>query len=183
MSNTWKPQQKPATPTPADNLAINAGRNDRRLQEENDRLRAELAAARGEDGEETSPELETRRRDRQPFGGMAQKLFWPKRPGYHRHWFNDEPGRVDRAKSAGYEHVLDDTKKPVSRVVGKFPNGSGKMAYLMEIPQSWFNEDMMLNQQIVDRTCEDIYRGTVGRNISDGGYIKKLPSGSLDMSR
>lgn len=96
--------------------------------------------------------------DRKPFGSMVQKLAVPPRPGYHRHWFNDEPGRVDQAKENGYNHVLDNaTKKPIQRVVNK----AGQQAWLMEIPQAWFDEDMAAQQQAVDDKEDTIRRGQV----------------------
>ncbi len=95
---------------------------------------------------------------RKPFGSMVQKLAVAPRPGYHRHWFNEEPGRVDMAKENGWNHVLADaTGKPVTRVVDK----GGKQAWLMEIPQAWFDEDMAAQQQGVDDKEETIRRGQV----------------------
>jgi hypothetical protein len=44
---------------------------------------------------------------RKPFGSMSLKLDYPQRDGFHRHWFNDIPGRIGRAQEAGYEHVKD----------------------------------------------------------------------------
>jgi hypothetical protein len=31
---------------------------------------------------------------RKPFGSMSLKLDYPQREGFHRHWFNDIPGRM-----------------------------------------------------------------------------------------
>ena len=86
----------------------------------------------------TAPAPGVTRDTRKPFGAMEQKLYWPKRPGYHRHWFNDTPGRIDAALQAGYAHVTGRDEKPVCRVVGKREGGGGLMGYLMEIPEEWF---------------------------------------------
>lgn len=101
--------------------------------------------------------------NRKPFGSMVQKLAVPPRPGYHRHWFNEEPGRIDMAKENGWNHVLDTaTGKPTTRVVNK----GGLQAWLMEIPQVWFDEDMAAQQQGVDDKEKTIKRGQV--DAADG---------------
>lgn len=79
---------------------------------------------------------------RKPFGGMEQSLVAPKRDGYRRYWFNDEPGRVARAQEAGYTHVMDPvTGQPERRIVDRI-NGQGMYGYLMEIPSELYQEDM-----------------------------------------
>lgn len=96
--------------------------------------------------------------NRKPFGSMVQKLAVPPREGFHRHWFNEEPGRIDQAKENGYNHVLDAaTKKPITRVVNK----AGQQAFLMEIPKEWFDEDMAVQQEAVDDKEKTIRRGQV----------------------
>lgn len=94
---------------------------------------------------------------RKPFGSMVQKLAVPPREGYHRYWFNEEPGRVDQAKENGYNFVLDANKKPMTRVV----NRAGQIAFLMEIPKEWFDEDLAAQQQAVDDKEDTIRRGQV----------------------
>ncbi|GBQ26812.1 hypothetical protein ACLRDC_10635 [Gluconacetobacter sacchari] len=79
---------------------------------------------------------------RRPFGLREQKLAYPDREGYHRHWFNDEPGRIARAVDAGYAQVKDDSGKPVSMTVGVARGGGAQVAYLMEIPAEWYRQDM-----------------------------------------
>src|SRR5215470_18361582 len=75
-----------------------------------------------------------RRRTVNPFGALTQKLAYPSRPGYHRHWFNDDENRIDVAREGGYEHVTKDGV-PVSRKAGVNKAGGVMLAYLMEIPQ------------------------------------------------
>ncbi|WP_342626915.1 hypothetical protein AAC691_11045 [Nguyenibacter vanlangensis] len=79
---------------------------------------------------------------RRPFGLREQKLAYPDREGYHRHWFNDEPGRIARAQDAGYAQVMDDSGKPVCMTVGVARGGGPLIAYLMEVPVEWYREDM-----------------------------------------
>src|SRR5262245_29732458 len=63
------------------------------------------------------------RRVRIPFGTRQQRLDNTPIPGFQCYWVNDVPGRVDRAKRAGYEHVLDETGSPVKEIVGVAPAG------------------------------------------------------------
>lgn len=101
------------------------------------------------------------RADRQPFGTQEQKLAWPPIPGFHLHWFNDDPGRIDRAKRAGYEMVNDADGKPVQTVVGTARGGGSLLAFLMKIPQEWADEDRAANDEIYFRRMEAIRNGGV----------------------
>jgi hypothetical protein len=108
-------------------------------------------------------------RTRIPFGASQQKLSYPPRPGFHRHWFRDDPGRVERAKAAGYDHVQDPlTGQPVSRLGGVAEGGGGLGMYLMEQPQHWHDEDVALGQKPVDEIDRAIKYGALGRE-KDGG--------------
>ncbi len=110
-----------------------------------------------------TPRERVTRQNRKPFGSTDQKLAWPLRPGYHNHWFNDDPGRIYQAKEAGYDHVQDHRGVPVSRVVGVAQGGEPLLAYLMEIPQEWWEEDMANHQKIVDEKMSAIKRGHVSQ--------------------
>lgn len=102
------------------------------------------------------------RETRIPFGNFEQKLAYPNREGYRRYWFNDEPGRIQKALEAGYEHVFDPIQKQnVSRVVGRNESGGSLTAFLMEIPQEWFEEDMAAYQKIIDEKEAGYKRGKV----------------------
>lgn len=136
-----------------------------RLQQE-EAARRELEDRRMQTGadremqEEPSTERRVTRENRKPFGSMTQKLYWPKRPGYYRHWFNDLPGRIQAATEAGYTYVKEaETRRPVSRVVGKTSDGQGFRAYLMEIPEDWFREDMQRVEQETASRIDPIRRG------------------------
>lgn len=96
---------------------------------------------------------------RVPFGSFQQKLAYPKREGYYRYWFNDEPGRVQQATDAGYTHVKDQsTGAQVKRVVGKSDAGGALYAYLMEIPTVIWEEDMQAQRRQTDETEAAIKR-------------------------
>ena len=101
-----------------------------------------------------------RAQDRQariPVDSPQLHLDTPVREGFRRYWFNDVPGRIQSALKGGYDFVTEDTllgDNPnsnitetdpggtrVSRVVGTNTDNSARVAYLMEIPEEWYNED------------------------------------------
>lgn len=139
-------------------------RSRRRLEDET--LAAQSAQSR-DGGAVTAdpdlPELRTgagvTRATRKPFGGFEQRLSFPKRPGYHSHWFNDEPGRLERAGLAGYEHRKDAAGRTVSTVVGISRGGGALTAYLMDIPIEWYAEDMAAQEAHVLETKRQIQTG------------------------
>lgn len=90
------------------------------------------------------------RAKRQPFGAFQQKLAYPPREGYHRHWFNDDPNRVAEARDAGYEHVKDQDGQHIKRVVGTRREGGALWGYLMEIPTVLWEEDMAAQNKRTD---------------------------------
>lgn len=124
-------------------------------------------------------EIETRetrneniRPQRRPFGSRSQKLAYDARPGYYRRWFNDTPGRIDDAKAAGYKIVKDASGKEVARPVGVYDNGAAMLAYLMEIPQEWYDQDIAVQQKVLDEMDDAIRRGALqGKPGKDGVYI------------
>lgn len=116
-------------------------------------------------------EQQAARPARKPFGALLQRLAYPDRPNYHRHWFNDVAGRISRAQEAGYEHVKDHDGKNVSKVVGTAEGGAPLHAYLMEIPEEWYREDIAAQQKEVDEKESSIRRGNFERKEGDGRYV------------
>lgn len=109
---------------------------------------------------------------RRPFGSQTQKLAYEPRAGYHRHWFNDLPGRIVQAQEAGYSFVEDKEGKKVHRVVGVDAAGGPLEAYLMEIPEEWYQEDMSRNEEATRKLDESIRRGNVAGEVGkDGRYV------------
>ncbi len=120
---------------------------------------------------------------RKPFGGQEQKLTFPDRAGYHRHWFNDEPGRLMRAEEAGYQHVQDPrTNKPVATVVGIGRGGGAMTAYLMEIPEAWYREDMAAQDDVVIGMLDQIKAGEHARPTGRDGQLRYAGSNKGDIS-
>jgi|SRR5215467_3750592 len=132
------------------------------------------------EGVDTSnlPQIERRAepidgRDRVPFGSEELQLAWDARPGFRNYWFNDTPGRVTRAKKAGYSHVTDpDTGDPACVVTDRTDHG-GRKSYLMEIPLKFYQEDMARQAAALDRRLNDIRHGRAGPGAEDNRYIPK----------
>lgn len=118
---------------------------------------------------------------RKPFGAQTQKLTYPPRPGFHRHWFNDVPGRIARALEAGYKHVQDREGKNVARIVGVAQTGGGQNAYLMEIPEQWWRQDQALKDKARDELDAKIRRGIIAGSApgQDGAYLPTNQSGTV----
>jgi|SRR5262245_10965870 len=127
-------------------------------------------------------ELEKRRRNRKPFGSLEQKLQFPDRPGYHRHWFNDDPGRLARAEEAGYSQVNDEHGKPVHCVVGISRGGGPLTAYLREIPLQWYQDDMAAQENVVLELMRQIKRGEFERPGGADGAARYAGSSKGDIS-
>lgn len=115
----------------------------------------------------TTAAARTVARKRVPFGAQSLKLAVPPRPGYKRHWFNDEPGRVQRAELAGYTLVKDSKGQPVARITGKAEGGRGRNSYLMEIPQDWYEEDQAAEQAALEDRLAEIRHGKSGPGGND----------------
>lgn len=118
-------------------------------------------------------------RVRKPFGGLREKLDGTRREGFHRHWFNDTPGRIKAAKEAGYENVVDDDGKPMKQVVGVKEGGGELVAYRMEIPIHWYDEDQAAKDVRRDELDAQMRRGAHnGSPGQDGRYVPVNPDGT-----
>lgn len=91
-------------------------------------------------------------------------------------WVNDQDGRIDRFKRAGYENVQAasvgdsgvDCTHSESGVVSR-NMGQGVTAYLMRQSKDFYNQDQAAKQQKVDDSEESIRRD-VKDKLSDGHY-------------
>ena len=111
--------------------------------------------------------------ERQPFGNQEQTLAYTPRPGYRPYWFSDIPGRIVRAKRAGYSHVLDpDTGENMSRITDR-ADGRGRASYLMEIPIRWYQEDMGRQAAHLAERIDQIRRGPGGEDAIENQYVPK----------
>jgi len=122
---------------------------------------------------ESTETISPPRPTRKPFGAMEQKLAYASREGFHRHWFNDEGSRIERALEAAYTHVQDKDGKNVSKVVGTAEGGGPLTAFLMELPEDLYKEDMAAQEQLVAAKEEAIRRGEFESQKGDGRYVPK----------
>lgn len=68
--------------------------------------------------------------------------------GYYYRWFQDKDGRVEQAKSAYYEHVVDEQGNNYCRKSGPYT------MYLMRLRQEYRDEDNVLKKKRVAATLE-----------------------------
>ncbi len=121
-----------------------------------------------------------------PLSGGVQKLTVPEKDGYHRRWFRGDPGRIARAKQAGYEHVLKkdvdlnnvdlggsstksggtDLGSLVSVISGDEagPDGQYGRLYLMECPIEWHEASRALIDQKNEDIVDALTHGIVGNS-------------------
>jgi hypothetical protein len=126
--------------------------------------------------EHAAPEVAPRPAARIPFGTPQLKLGYEKRPGFHRHIFNDVPGRIQRAQNAGYAHVKDREGNNVKTTVGVAKEGGGLTGYLMEIPDELYDADQAAKMQAINAFDESLRRGVDSGGHApgqDGRYIPK----------
>lgn len=135
--------------------------------------------------ESPPPVVEEERRpsraERVPIGNQRLKLARPDRPGFVRRWVNEEGGRLIQFKNAGYTHVKDPQSGAAeSYIVGVSKQGGALTAYLMEIPEEYYQEDQAEKDDRLKKFDVDIRRGHVGKNApgDDGFYVPKKPDGS-----
>lgn len=102
-------------------------------------------------------------------------------PNYVYRVVNDEPGRIDQFKEAGYEECLaSEVTVGDKRVNATTPLGSvaqvsvggGTKAVVMRIRKDWYEEDQQAKQRQVDATESEMKR-----KAHDGTY------GTLDIKR
>jgi len=129
--------------------------------------------------EDRDGDRESERTERIPFGTAQPKLFVPEREGYRRRIFNDnwvkEPGRIERAKQAGYRVVED---SPINgKTVGSNRDGSPIKAMVMEIPRKWFEEDQEKKAELIDRMEKQMMRGELDQ--TEPAANRYVPEGMM----
>lgn len=133
------------------------------------------------------------RRERGVFNGTQGKLKINdsarqrlEEAGWHLHIFNDTPGRVEEALSAGYEFVTSEEigsnvatvvsrntslEDKIKYLVGTSEEGNGMYAYLMKTKQEYWEEDQAQTQKRNDFTDAQIKSGkTLAQGQSSEGF-------------
>lgn len=99
-----------------------------------------------------------------------------KEPGYHYRIVNDEGDRIAQMQERGYEIVTDQTVKVGERRVANPTQegspvmasvGGGKKAFVMRIPDEFYQEDKAAKAKYVDDM-----EGSMVRTAKEGNYGK-----------
>lgn len=118
-----------------------------------------------------------------PMSAPIQRLKVPNKPGFHRHWFRSEPGRIERAMQAGYRFVnLEDVRvnnrslggppeetgssdlgSRVSISAGEASDSDGKplRLFLMECPQAYYDRAQELLAEVNQGIADAIGKGSL----------------------
>lgn len=130
------------------------------------------------------------RAKRVPMGTPELKMSVPQAEQDKDHvyrWFNDKPGRLQRAQNAGYEFVEDPTIQVgegseskqsnqdarVSMLAGKDERGGPLYAYLMRIKREWYEDDQDVKQAAIDEIDEAIQEGRLNEEAGEARYVPK----------
>ena len=151
----------------------------------------EFAASATEEPQRKRVRDASERKGRNLLNGMTLNLDVAGRdPDYHYRWFNDEPGRIEKAMHGDYElvdrnsvqltasrRVTDSNAAVDSRV--EMVNNRDKDArshktVLMRIRKEWFKEDQEEIEQKIDLAMQDVQD-----SAAEGGrsYIPKSANG------
>ena len=142
-----------------------------------------VAAAPQTQNPSVAPGKTSVERQRVPMSVPVQRLEVPEIPGYHLHWINDYPGRVDAALDNGYEFVsagevgktsfnVGATEGQIKHSVGVQENGDPLYAYLMKIRQEWYDEDQSAKSQREQQVDAAIKSGR-NLTVKDAGETDK----------
>lgn len=146
----------------------------------------DAASKRMKDRHAANKTAEVEARVRTPIGAkrdITTVLDTPE--GYVDRWVNDEPGRVEKFKGAGYE-LVDKASVGTSNVDGTHAEdgvvskdmGKGTTAYLMRQREDHFNEDQAEKQQYVDSTEESMRKRKINPHESTDGTYGEVKIGN-----
>lgn len=118
-----------------------------------------------------------------PMSAPVARLSVPQKPGWHRHWFRNDPGRIERAQRAGYRFVDPNEVSVIGKSMGGSPeeggnsdlgtrvsvaaggfadNGQAQRLYLMECPAHLYKRNLAMLQKDTDGTVEALSAGRGG---------------------
>ncbi len=107
----------------------------------------------------------TGRSERKPLGSPEQRLSARVPSGMTGRWVNDVPGRIPRAREAGYEFISSDGEVVTNRdggrseIVGTGRDGGAMKAFLMAIPTTFYEQDQAAKMSKIKQTEDAILRG------------------------
>ena len=137
----------------------------------------------------TTTRTQNDRPRRNLFNGTNQRLIVDGEiPGFHLHWFNDSPGRIEQALASGYQYVTEgevrltssrrvteanaDMGTGISTVVNSDPAATFNKAVLMKIPMEYFEEDQKEAQNKISSDEESMIRNGGMGNLQNR-YVPK----------
>lgn len=147
-------------------------------------------------------------RKRIPMSVPVSKLEAPDIPGYHLHWFNGTPDRLQRALDGGYEFVDEQEMKLNNVSLGGVSTASGNTdmgsrvsvvsgsevgrdgqpirLILMKIKQEWYDEDRRLIENRNEQVAAALRGGLLGSEQDKGNdtnfrYVDKAKTKIPDL--
>lgn len=114
-------------------------------------------------------------------GSFTRRLPAREMPGFMLRFVNDEVGRVHQFTEMGWDFVTNeeqgfagassDAGDKYSVVVGTSSAGKELRAYLLKIPQEWYDEFKRIEREHVTQVEKQIKSGQVNRKDGDNRYI------------
>ena len=102
------------------------------------------------------------------------KLVSTQRKGYKRRWVNDEPGRIQMFKEAGWNIVEEPNELKANDGAPSAPGkqavqpvGGGQSGYLMEIREEWWHEDQAEKEEHRKQKEQSLLNDEDGRPRND----------------
>lgn len=112
-------------------------------------------------------------------GSLSLKLKADPIPGFKQYWFNENKHDFQELSSEGWSHVNDKQGKPTKALVGTDEDRKGVYAYLMKVPQYFWDAWKADEQSLIDETDKAIGNGTLHRNTSiPGSYVPMNQDGT-----
>jgi hypothetical protein len=127
----------------------------------------------------SAAEARAKRKERNSITGTRTKLsLTGEEPGFHYAWINED--NVGSATDAGFEFVTHAIKVGNKHIDvstmqgGKISRNVGQMvvAYLMRIPQEWYDEDMAEEQRLKVDASEERIKDELNSNGLNGTLVK-----------
>jgi len=137
-------------------------------------------------------------RQRIPMSVPVAKLETPEIPGYHLHWFRNNPQRIQQAQRAGYEFVADseihiaytglgndsavsgntDLGSHVTAIAGGVEeNGEPAKLVLMKLKEEHWKEDQKAMTARSDSVVDTLASGLTGAaSAADAGDVRNVPN-------
>lgn len=131
----------------------------------------------------SQPTLKVKRERTSINGTRALLEVRGKEAGFHYAWINGD--HVDARRENGFEHVRHAVQIGAKRIdVSTMPQdqfvsrnvGMGVIAYLMRIPQEFYDEDMAALQNEVDERTKAQIRGLSSDGVSGGAKVTQSSS-------